>query len=84
MAWLRIEFFVEPFREGDPGPHVTAAQQAVVQRGHALDIGPFGSSFVAEATEALDTLRLVSTAAVDNGATRLAVQIDTVAGEGGG
>ncbi|MBJ7398350.1 MAG: hypothetical protein JHD29_06320 [Ilumatobacteraceae bacterium] len=45
---LTVEFTIEPFVEGDPGAHVTAAVAAVEAHGIAVDFGPFGSLFTAE------------------------------------
>ena len=45
---LTVEFTIEPFAEGDPGAHVTAAVAAVEAHGIAVDFGPFGSLFTAE------------------------------------
>ena len=42
---LNVEFTVEPFVEGSPGAHVTAAVAAVERCGLSVDFGPFGSSF---------------------------------------
>ena len=45
---LTVEFTIEPFVEGDPGAHVTAAVAAVEAHGIAVDFGPFGSLFTAK------------------------------------
>ena len=45
---LTVEFTIEPFVEGDPGAHVTAAVAAVEAHGIAVDFGPFGSLFTTE------------------------------------
>ena len=41
---LEVEFTVEPFVEGAPGPHVQAAVTAAEQSGLAVEFGPFGTS----------------------------------------
>jgi len=41
---LLLEFTIEPFHEGNPGPHVRAAIAAVEALGIEVDFGPFGSS----------------------------------------
>jgi hypothetical protein len=43
-----VEFTVEPFIEGKPGPHVTRAVAAVEARGLTVDFSLFGSSFEVE------------------------------------
>lgn len=41
---LTLEFTIEPFVEGQPGPHVLSAVAAVEQLGYRVEFGPFGSS----------------------------------------
>ncbi len=48
---LHLEFTVEPFVEGNPGPHVLAAVAAVEQHGIHVEFGPFGSSCAVPQTE---------------------------------
>ncbi len=50
---MRIEFTVEPFREGRPGPHVEAALDALRAAGFPPDVGPFGSSVEGEGAAVL-------------------------------
>jgi uncharacterized protein YqgV (UPF0045/DUF77 family) len=47
MSIVVVEFTIEPFVEGQPGPHVTKAVAAVEQHGVTVDFGPFGSTFTA-------------------------------------
>ena len=42
---LTVEFTIEPFVEGAPGPHVLAAVAVVESHGVFVEFGPFGSSF---------------------------------------
>ena len=44
-----LEFTIEPFVEGKPGPHVVAAVAAVADLGAEVDFGPFGSSCTVDA-----------------------------------
>ena len=46
---LSVEFTIEPFIDGEPGVHVTAAVAAVEAHGIAVDFGPFGSLFSVDA-----------------------------------
>jgi uncharacterized protein YqgV (UPF0045/DUF77 family) len=75
MTATRVEFTVEPFMEGRPGPHVQAAFDVVAADGLMLDVGPFGSSFEADASVAARTLGRVLEAAFAAGATRLSCQV---------
>ena len=45
---IRVEFTVEPFVEGQPGPHVLAAVSAAETAGVTVEFGPFASEFEAE------------------------------------
>jgi predicted transcriptional regulator YheO len=70
---VRVEFIVEPFVEGRPGPHVRAAVAAVEQRGFAVDFGPFGSVFDAPADQVGEVVQALLDAAYERGATRVQV-----------
>ncbi|HEV7523632.1 MAG TPA: thiamine-binding protein [Acidimicrobiia bacterium] len=72
---LRIEFTVEPFHDGAPGPHVRAAVEAVRAAGLAVDFGPFGSSVEGDDDQVLAAADAVSRAAIGAGATRVSMQI---------
>lgn len=70
-----VEFTIEPFVEGRPGPHVTAAIAAAEARGLAVEIGPFGSSVVVELAEVGAVIGVLSDAAMANGATHVSVHV---------
>jgi uncharacterized protein YqgV (UPF0045/DUF77 family) len=72
---LRIEFTVEPFHDGAPGPHVRAAVEAARGGGLDVDFGPFGSSVVGDDDQVLTTADAVVRAAIGAGATRVSMQI---------
>ena len=72
---LRIEFTVEPFRDGAPGPHVQAAVAAARAAGLDVDFGPFGSSVEGDDDQVLTAADAVARAAVGAGATRVSMQI---------
>lgn len=78
MAATRVEFTVEPFQEGRPGPHVQAAFDAVAAAGLPLDVGPFGSSFVADTPTAASVLARTVEAAFAGGASRVSCQVSLV------
>jgi uncharacterized protein YqgV (UPF0045/DUF77 family) len=72
---LVVEFTVEPFVEGKPGPHVTSAVAAVEAHGIAVEFGPFGSVFrVGEATMP-SVIADMMRAAYSNGATFVSVSV---------
>jgi uncharacterized protein YqgV (UPF0045/DUF77 family) len=76
MASVRIEFTVEPFVEGRPGPHVLAAIDAVTAMGLPVDVGPFSSVADATADRAVTAVAALLQAALAHGATRVALQVE--------
>ena len=73
---LVVEFTVEPFVEGSPGPHVQAALDAAEASGLHVEFGPFGTLVSGDdETEVLDTIDAVVRAAVGAGASRVAFQL---------
>ena len=69
------EFTIEPFVEGDPGPHVRAAVAVAETAGLAVDVGPFGTAIEGESADVLNAVDAVVRAAVANGATRVSLQL---------
>ena len=70
---LVVEFTIEPFVEGEPGPHVRAAVEAAEQSGVTVDFGPFGTTGGDDAVlTAVDRLLRAATGA---GATRVSLQV---------
>ena len=72
---LEIEFTIEPFIEGAPGKHVTAAVAAGEKFGVAVDFGPFGSSFTAQESNVASIVGSLLEAAYGNGATHVNVHV---------
>jgi uncharacterized protein YqgV (UPF0045/DUF77 family) len=72
---LTVEFTVEPFVAGDPGPHVQAAIEAARRSGLTVDVGPFGTSVSGDDARVLDAIDAVVRAAVAAGATRVSLQL---------
>jgi len=70
-----VEFTIEPFVEGRPGPHVTAAIEAARQFGTDVEIGPFGSSCSVEIDAVGTLVASVSDAAFAGGATHVTVHV---------
>jgi uncharacterized protein YqgV (UPF0045/DUF77 family) len=78
MADVRIEFLVEPFSEGSPGPHVLAGVEAVRQLGHEPEVGPFGTVVVVDPAAAGALTGAMVDASLAHGASRVALQIEVV------
>ena len=70
-----VEFTVEPFVEGRPGPHVTAAIDVARARSAAVEVGPFGSSCEVEAAAVGDLVGSISDAAFANGASHVTIHV---------
>tara|TARA_Y100001936_G_scaffold250427_1_gene303175 strand:+ start:1120 stop:1353 length:234 start_codon:yes stop_codon:yes gene_type:complete len=69
------EFTIEPFVEGEPGPHVRAAIEVAEAAGLVVEVGPFGTSVEGGSAAVLDAVDAVVRAAVDHGATRVSLQL---------
>lgn len=75
---LLLEFTIEPFHEGNPGPHVTTAIAAVEALGIAVDFGPFGSSCVVSQQQVADVSGTIVAHAFSNGATHVSLHAERV------
>ena len=73
---LTVEFTIEPFVDGRPGPHVLAAIEAAERSGLAVDVGPFGTSVSGDDFRVLDAVDAIVRAAVAAGATRVSLQLN--------
>jgi uncharacterized protein YqgV (UPF0045/DUF77 family) len=73
-----LEFTIEPFVEGQPGRHVTAAIEALEAAGAAVDVGPFGSSCTADGEQMPHLVAAVTRAALANGATHVSLAVSSV------
>ena len=73
---LLLEFTIEPFVEGHPGPHVLSAIAAAQAFGYEIDIGPFGSSCSVPADQAGTVTKAVLDAAFANGATHVSLHAE--------
>jgi uncharacterized protein YqgV (UPF0045/DUF77 family) len=77
---LSAEFTIEPFVEGDPGPHVAAGIDAVRQLGLDVEVGPFGTTATGESAAVLDAVGALCRAATAAGAERISLQVTVVEG----
>jgi uncharacterized protein YqgV (UPF0045/DUF77 family) len=74
-AVLVVEFTIEPFVEGEPGPHVRAAVEAAERSGLSVDFGPFGTTVSGDDEVVLDAVDGLLRAATAAGATRVSLQL---------
>lgn len=75
---LRVEFTIEPFVEGQPGPHVLGAVEAVEELGLSVEFGPFATSFAGSARVVADAVSALISRAYAAGATHVSVHIESV------
>lgn len=72
---LQLEFTVEPFVEGQPGPHVTAAVSAAEAVGGTIEFGPFGTTCTAPEVTMPDVIAELVRAAFGNGASHVTLHV---------
>jgi uncharacterized protein YqgV (UPF0045/DUF77 family) len=72
---LVVEFTIEPFVEGEPGPHVRAAVEAAERSGVTVDFGPFGTTVSGGDDAVLTAVDRLLRAATAAGATRVSLQV---------
>ncbi|HAP76518.1 MAG TPA: hypothetical protein DCR14_10585 [Acidimicrobiaceae bacterium] len=73
---LLLEFTIEPFHEGNPGPHVRAAVDAAEALGVTVEFGPFGSSCTVPEAQVAEVSGAVVAAAFANGASHVSLHAE--------
>ncbi len=76
----RLEFLVEPFSEGRPGPHVLGALESLRSRGIEVNQGPFGNTVAGDRQTVTAAMLTLIESAFERGASRLLMNL-TQAGE---
>ena len=71
-----LEVLVEPFRENDPGPHVTAAIDALSAAGLQPDMGPFATTADGDLESVMAAAAALVRAGFDNGADAIQLRIE--------
>lgn len=71
-----MEFTVEPFVEGRPGPHVRAAVEAASRLGVSVEFGPFGSTCEVADDDVGALTGAITSAALANGASHVNVHVE--------
>ena len=81
---VRVEFTTEPFHgEGELPRHVAAAAAPLTEAGLAPDLGPLGTFVEGDSGPVIAALSQGLQAALDEGATRITVQVEPVIDDGG-
>lgn len=76
MAAVRLEILVEPFREDQPGPHVTAAVDAFEAAGLTVEMGPFASTVDGALDAVIDALGAALKMSFSSGADSIRVSLE--------
>jgi len=76
MTNARVEVFVEPFRENDPGPHVTASVGALRDAGLAPEMGPFATVAEGPLDQVIEAVADMLRASFDSDAEAIQVRIE--------
>jgi uncharacterized protein YqgV (UPF0045/DUF77 family) len=75
---LVLEFTIEPFVAGQPGPHVIQAVQAAERLGVEVDFGPFGTTCRVDDATVGPLSSAVLAAAFAHGATHVSLHVERV------
>lgn len=73
---IYIEFFVEPFEEGAPGPHVEAAVAAFEDLDIPTEVGPFATTASGDPEQVARAVAAMIRESMRAGATRIALRIE--------
>ncbi|NBU94403.1 MAG: hypothetical protein EBS20_00665 [Actinobacteria bacterium] len=76
-AVARVEFTVEPFIDGQPGPHVTAPVDALRAAGFEVVLDAFGTVVDTDADRVAEVVSIAVGAAVAHGATHVNTMVST-------
>ncbi len=74
----RAEFTIEPFTEGDPGPHVKETISVAKRSGLNVEIGPFGTTVTGEQEKIFELISNLLKTAMENGASRVSLQVTSI------
>jgi uncharacterized protein YqgV (UPF0045/DUF77 family) len=78
---IAAEFLVEPFSEGAPGPHVTAAVEAFRSHDLSVELGPFASIATGDLESMAAAIAEMIRAAMGEGASSILVRVAATADE---
>ncbi len=77
MPNAHLEVLVEPFRENDPGPHVSAVLEAATAAGLEPDMGPFATEIRGDIDVLAAALADMIRAGFSAGATAMHLRLET-------
>ncbi|MDE0230853.1 MAG: helix-turn-helix domain-containing protein [bacterium] len=71
----RLEYLVEPFEEGNPGPHVLGTLDILQRHGLEMTMGPFGNTVDGDYETLTSVLPTVLRSAFEKGASRISITL---------
>lgn len=77
MANAHLEVLVEPFRENNPGPHVSAVIEAATAAGLEPNMGPFATEIQGDIEVLAGAIAEMIRAGFSKGATSMQLRIET-------
>jgi uncharacterized protein YqgV (UPF0045/DUF77 family) len=77
MSDVRLEILVEPFKENDPGPHVTAVVEAAQGSGLQVDMGPFATTVSGDLDAVITASSTMMRAGFEAGATAIQLRVES-------
>ena len=75
---VHVEVFVEPFKENEPGRHVTAAVDVLSRAGLGPEMGPFSTTAGGELDRVLAVVRPLLENSFEAGATAVSLRVVSV------
>lgn len=76
VTTAHLEVFVEPFKENDPGRHVTATVEALVSGGLDIDMGPFATTADGDLDVVIEAASAALRAGLEAGASSIQLRIE--------
>ena len=77
----RLEFLIEPFTEGNPGPHVLSSLETLRSSGLQVVLGPFGNMVEGDYETVTSLLPMFLKTALEGGASRILISLTKGASE---
>ena len=71
----RLEFLIEPFTEGNPGPHVLSSLEVLRNAGMEVVLGPFGNTAEGDEETLTSVLPMIVQSAFEKGASRILLNL---------
>ncbi len=73
---IKVEFTIEPWVDGDPPERVNLCIAAVESFGIKVELGPFGTSFIASSEQVGPAVSAIITTAYAHGATHVSIDVE--------